>query len=45
MAIVRLLIGQFWDSPYSNEREDGNPVYTATYQIKKGDAWCATERV
>ena len=32
-----LLMGQFWDSPYANEREDGNPVYTATYQIKKGD--------
>ncbi len=31
-----LLMGQFWDSPYANEREDGNPVYTATYQIKKG---------
>jgi len=32
-----LLIGQFWDSPYSSERNDGNPVYTATYQIKKGE--------
>jgi hypothetical protein len=30
-----LLIGQFWDSPYSSERNDGNPVYTATYQVKK----------
>jgi hypothetical protein len=30
-----LLIGQFWDSPYSSERKDGNPVYTATYQVKK----------
>ncbi len=32
-----LLIGQFWDSPYADEREDGKPVYTATYQIKKDD--------
>lgn len=32
-----LLIGQFWDSPYSSEREDGNPVYTAVYKIKKGE--------
>ncbi|MBL7939992.1 MAG: DUF2723 domain-containing protein [Flavobacteriales bacterium] len=32
-----LLVGQFWDSPYADQREDGNPVYTATYQIKKGD--------
>jgi hypothetical protein len=30
-----LLIGHFWDSPYSSERNDGNPVYTATYQVKK----------
>lgn len=30
-----LLMGQFWDSPYANERKDGRPVYTATYQIKK----------
>ncbi|MEZ4738337.1 MAG: DUF2723 domain-containing protein [Flavobacteriales bacterium] len=30
-----LLVGQFWDSPYADERKDGNPVYTATYQIKK----------
>ncbi|MBK7383549.1 MAG: DUF2723 domain-containing protein [Flavobacteriales bacterium] len=30
-----LLIGQFWDSPYSNERGDGNPVYTATYLVQK----------
>ncbi len=32
-----LLIGQFWDSPYANQREDGNPVYSAVYQVKKGD--------
>lgn len=32
-----LLIGQFWDSPYSSEREDGNPVYTATYLVQKND--------
>lgn len=31
-----LLIGQFWDSPYSNERKDGTPVYTATYLVEKG---------
>ena len=30
-----LLVGQFWDSPYANERKDGKPVYTATYQVKK----------
>lgn len=32
-----LLSGQFWDSPYSNERLDGTPVHTATYLIKKND--------
>ncbi|MBK9147189.1 MAG: DUF2723 domain-containing protein [Flavobacteriales bacterium] len=31
-----LLIGQFWDSPYSNERKDGTPVHTATYVVEKG---------
>jgi len=30
-----LFMGQFWDSPYANERRDGKPVYTATYQVKK----------
>ena len=30
-----LLIGQFWDSPYSSERRDGRPVYTATWVVKK----------
>ncbi|TXI82846.1 MAG: DUF2723 domain-containing protein [Flavobacteriales bacterium] len=30
-----LLIGQFWDSPYSNERKDGTPVYSAVYRIEK----------
>jgi alkylated DNA nucleotide flippase Atl1 len=30
-----LLIGQFWDSPYSSERKDGKPVYTATWVAKK----------
>jgi hypothetical protein len=30
-----LLIGQFWGSPYASERKDGEPVYTATYQVKK----------
>lgn len=30
-----LLVGQFWDSPYSNVRNDGKPVYTATYQVIK----------
>lgn len=31
-----LLIGQFWDSPYANERKDGTPVHTATYLVQKG---------
>ncbi|MBK9275390.1 MAG: DUF2723 domain-containing protein [Flavobacteriales bacterium] len=31
-----LLLGQFWDSELSNEREDGTPVYTATWQATKG---------
>ncbi|MBL7962726.1 MAG: DUF2723 domain-containing protein [Flavobacteriales bacterium] len=30
-----LLMGQFWDSPISAERGDGNPVYTATWVVKK----------
>ncbi|MEZ4757398.1 MAG: DUF2723 domain-containing protein [Flavobacteriales bacterium] len=30
-----LLMGQFWASPYLSERKDGNPVYTATYEVKK----------
>ena len=30
-----LLIGQFWDSPYSSERKDGTPVHTATYVVEK----------
>lgn len=30
-----LLSGQFWDSPYANERLDGNPVYTATWLVQK----------
>ena len=30
-----LLIGQFWDSPYANQREDGTPVRTATYLVQK----------
>lgn len=44
-----LLSGQFWDSEYSSEREDGTPVYTATYQVMKAgrveknmyDSWSA----
>ncbi len=44
-----LLSGQFWDSEYSSEREDGTPVYTATYQVMKSgrveknlyDSWSA----
>ncbi|MBK9420572.1 MAG: DUF2723 domain-containing protein [Flavobacteriales bacterium] len=44
-----LLIGQFWDSPMTNERGDGSPVYTATYKVMKGtrtekifyDGWMA----
>lgn len=30
-----LLVGQFWESPYSNVRKDGKPVHTATYQVVK----------
>lgn len=30
-----LLIGQFWESPTTDERKDGTPVYTATWQVKK----------
>jgi len=30
-----LLIGQFWDSPMTNERKDGTPVHTATYVVEK----------
>ena len=48
-----LLMGQFWGSPYSSERMDGSPVYTATYQVKKGgravqnfyDRWSAAHFV
>ncbi|MBL7983813.1 MAG: hypothetical protein JNM91_02390, partial [Flavobacteriales bacterium] len=44
-----LLIGQFWGSEMSDEREDGSPVYTATYKVMKGgkvekllyDGWSA----
>ena len=44
-----LLMGQFWDSPYASKREDGNPVYTATYLAQKNgrtvqkfyDGWSA----
>jgi hypothetical protein len=28
-----LLSGQFWDSPMTDDRRDGTPVYTATWQI------------
>ena len=48
-----LLMGQFWGSPYSSERKDGSPVYTATYRVKKGgravqnfyDRWSAAHFV
>ena len=30
-----LLMGQFWDSPYTNERKDGKPVYSAVWTIEK----------
>lgn len=30
-----LLMGQFWDSPITNERTDGTPVYTATWLVTK----------
>jgi len=44
-----LLLGQFWDSPLADERGDGSPVYTATYQVQKNgrtvrnfyDGWSA----
>jgi hypothetical protein len=44
-----LLLGQFWDSEISEDRGDGSPVYTATYQVMKGgkvdkvfyDSWSA----
>ena len=29
-----LATGQFWGSPLSSERKDGNPVYTATFLIQ-----------
>lgn len=37
-----LLLGQFWGSQLANQREDGNPVYTATYKVMKGNR---TEKV
>lgn len=48
-----LLMGQFWDSELSPEREDGTPVYTATYKVMKGnkvdkvfyDGWSADHYV
>ena len=30
-----LLMGQFWESPYADERKDGTPVHTATYLVEK----------
>ncbi|HEX2618467.1 MAG TPA: DUF2723 domain-containing protein [Flavobacteriales bacterium] len=44
-----LLMGQFWNSELSPDREDGSPVYTATYKVMKGakveklfyDGWSA----
>ncbi|MBX2978332.1 MAG: DUF2723 domain-containing protein [Flavobacteriales bacterium] len=32
-----LLVGQFWGSPTLPESKDGNPVYTATWEVKKGN--------
>jgi hypothetical protein len=48
-----LLIGQFWGSPMTDERGDGDPVYTATYKVMKGnhvaklfyDGWSADHYV
>ncbi|MBK9759926.1 MAG: DUF2723 domain-containing protein [Flavobacteriales bacterium] len=48
-----LLTGQFWDSEMSDTREDGSPVYTATYKVMKGnkvdkqlyDGWSAEHYV
>jgi hypothetical protein len=44
-----LLLGQFWDSPMTSERGDGQPVYTAIWKVMKGsrtvktfyDGWSA----
>lgn len=44
-----LLMGQFWDSPYTNERKDGKPVYSAVWTVEKNgrpvktyyDGWSA----
>lgn len=48
-----LMMGQFWGSQLANQREDGNPVYTATYKVMKGgrteglfyDSWSAKHHV
>ncbi|MBX2981335.1 MAG: DUF2723 domain-containing protein [Flavobacteriales bacterium] len=48
-----LIMGQFWGSQMANQREDGNPVYTATYKVMKGsrteklfyDNWIAAHYV
>ncbi|HEY0977394.1 MAG TPA: DUF2723 domain-containing protein [Flavobacteriales bacterium] len=48
-----LLMGQFWGSEISDTRGDGNPVYTATYKVMKGnkldrqfyDSWSADHYV
>ena len=48
-----LMMGQFWGSQLANQREDGNPVYTATYKVMKGnrteklfyDGWSAKHYV
>ncbi|MBP8822622.1 MAG: DUF2723 domain-containing protein [Flavobacteriales bacterium] len=32
-----LMMGQFWGSQLANQREDGNPVYTATWKVMKGN--------
>jgi hypothetical protein len=48
-----LFLGQFWDSQLTNERKDGEPVYTATYKVMKGprtvkvfyDGWMADHYV
>jgi Protein of unknown function (DUF2723) len=48
-----LLLGQFWGSEMTDEREDGSPVHTATYKVMNGnkvekllyDGWSADHYV
>ncbi|HRN37226.1 MAG TPA: DUF2723 domain-containing protein, partial [Flavobacteriales bacterium] len=48
-----LMMGQFWGSQLANQREDGNPVYTAVWKVMNGnrvdktlyDGWAAKHYV